>query len=373
MEKLTFCIPTLFGLEGICANELRKLGYQDVRTQDRRVFCSGTLADVPKLNYALRTGERVRIVLDEFFAGTFDAVFETVKQLPLSNFIPRDGQFPVAGHSLDSTITSVPALQRSIKKAAAENLGKAYGVSTLPETGGLYQLEFMILKDNCTLMLDTTGQGLHKRGYRANAMEAPLRETLAAAMVILSGYRGRDMLLDPFCGSGTIPIEAAMIAKNQAPGLLRHFSAESFPYVPKKLWMAAKEELRAKEFERRYPIVGADSDLSAIQLAQDNARKAGVDDTITFVKKDVSEHSFDLDYGKLVTNPPYGERMLEQEEAAAVTKKLGDMYRRLPKTWSGYVISSHEGFEGAFGRGADKKRKLYNGRLKCELFMFDKK
>ena len=373
MKTLTFCIPTLFGLEGICANELRKLGYENVRTLDRRVFCTGTLADVPKLNYALRTGERVRIVLDEFYAGTFDAVFETVKRLPLADFIPRDGQFPVAGHSLDSAITSVPALQRSIKKAAADNLAQAYGVNTLPETGGLYQLEFMILKDNCTLMLDTTGQGLHKRGYRANAMEAPLRETLAAAMVILSGYRGRDMLLDPFCGSGTIPIEAAMIAKNRAPGLLRHFSAEQFPYIPKKLWLAAKEELRAKEFERRYPIIGADIDPAAVRLAQDNARKAGVDDTITFSQKDVSKHSFDVDYGKLVTNPPYGERMLEQEEAAVVTKKLGDMYRSLPKTWSGYVISSHEGFEAAFGRGADKKRKLYNGRLKCELFMFDKK
>lgn len=369
---LRFCIPTLFGLEGICANELRKLGYEQVEAADRRVYCTGNLADIPRLNFAVRTGERVRIVLGEFYAGTFDALFETVKKLPLSNFIPKDGRFPVAGHSLDSKLTSVPAIQRSIKRAAAENLGAAYQMKTLPETGGLFQLEFLILKDTCTLMLDTTGAGLHKRGYRPAAMEAPLRETLAAAMVILSGYRGRDMLLDPFCGSGTIPVEAALIAKNRAPGLERQFSAMAFPWLPKKLWSQTAEELRAKEFDRIYPIFGADCDAKAIALAKENARRAGVEGTITFQVKDVSEHQYDADYGKLVTNPPYGERLLESDTAEEVYRSFGAMYRTLPKSWSAAIITSHEGFERAFGRGADKKRKLYNGRLKCQLYQFQK-
>lgn len=369
---LRFCIPTLFGLEGICANELRKLGYEQVEAADRRVFCSGTEADIPRLNFALRTGERVRIVIGEFYAGTFDALFETVKRLPLADYIPKDGQFPVGGHSLDSKLTSIPAIQRAVKRAAAENLGAAYGMKTLPETGALYQLEFFILKDTCTLMLDTSGVGLHKRGYRPAALEAPLRETLAAAMVILSGYRGRDILLDPFCGSGTIPIEAALIAKNRAPGLGRNFAAMQFPWLPKKLWSDAADALRAKEFDRVYPIIGADCDPKAIALAKDNARRAGVDNTITFEVKDVGDHRFDADYGKLVTNPPYGERLLEAETAEAVYRSFGDMYRTLPKSWSAAIITSHEGFERSFGRGADKKRKLYNGRLKCNLYQFNK-
>lgn len=370
--KLKFCIPTLFGLEGICANELRKLGYEEVVCSDRRVYCTGDMADIAKLNFALRTGERVRIVLGEFYAGSFDALFETVKRLDLASYIPKDGAFPVAGHSLESQLSSVPALQRSIKKAAAENLAKAHGVTTLPETGALFQLEFLLLKDTCTLMLDTTGTGLHKRGYRPAAMEAPLRETLAAAMVILSGYRGRDILLDPFCGSGTIPIEAALIAKNRAPGLQRRFAAMEFPWMPRKVWSSVAEELRAKEFDRSYPIFGADSDRKAIAMAQENAKRAGVLETIRFETKDVAVHRFEEDYGKIVTNPPYGERLLEAETAGEVYQSFGKMYKTLPKTWSAAVITSHEGFEAAFGRGADKKRKLYNGRLKCHLYQFQK-
>ena len=222
-ETLTFAIPTLFGLESLAADELRRLDLPQVRAENGRVLCSGTLGDIPRLNVNLRTGERVLLVLGTFPAGDFDALFEGTRTLPWERFIPRDGQFPVKGHSLNSALHSIPACQAIVKKAVAARLGAQYGMNTLPETGALYQIQFSIMKDTAVLMLDTSGAGLHKRGYRAQGVAAPLRETLAAAMVLLSRYRGRDPLCDPFCGSGTIPIEAALIAKNRAPGLNRSF------------------------------------------------------------------------------------------------------------------------------------------------------
>ena len=225
-EQLTYAVPTLFGLEGLCADEMRRLGMEDVRAENGRVLCTGPAACLPRLNLNLRTGERVLLVLGTFPARDFDALFEGTRALPWEQFIPRDGQFPVKGHSLNSQLHAVPACQSIIKKAAAARLGEKYGLNTLPETGGLYQIQFSIMKDTVSLMLDTSGPGLHKRGYRAQGVAAPLRETLAAAMVLLSRYRGRDPLCDPFCGSGTIPIEAALIAKNRAPGLNRSFSAQ---------------------------------------------------------------------------------------------------------------------------------------------------
>ena len=245
-ETLTFAIPTLFGLESLAADELRRLDLPQVRAENGRVLCSGTLGDIPRLNVNLRTGERVLLVLGTFPAGDFDALFEGTRTLPWERFIPRDGQFPVKGHSLNSALHSIPACQAIVKKAVAARLGAQYGMNTLPETGALYQIQFSIMKDTAVLMLDTSGAGLHKRGYRAQGVAAPLRETLAAAMVLLSRYRGRDPLCDPFCGSGTIPIEAALIAKNRAPGLNRSFSAQKWACVDRELWLRAADEAMDK-------------------------------------------------------------------------------------------------------------------------------
>ena len=254
MEKLTFVVPTLLGVEGLTAEELRRMGMQDVRAENGRVYCTGGPADIPRLDLRLRTGERVLIELGRFAAPTFDALFEGTRALPWEDLIPRDGQFPVKGTSLDSALHSVPACQSIVKKAVAERLGRVYGETVLPETGALYQLQFFLHRDTVSLLLDTTGPGLYKRGYRAVGVEAPLRETLAAALVLLSGYRGRDPFCDPFCGSGTIAIEAALIAKNRAPGLDRTFSAQRWAWLPSSVWVDAAGEAMDLEFDGTYDI-----------------------------------------------------------------------------------------------------------------------
>ena len=369
-ETLTFAIPTLFGLESLAADELRRLDLPQVRAENGRVLCSGTLGDIPRLNVNLRTGERVLLVLGTFPAGDFDALFEGTRTLPWERFIPRDGQFPVKGHSLNSALHSIPACQAIVKKAVAARLGAQYGMNTLPETGALYQIQFSIMKDTAVLMLDTSGAGLHKRGYRAQGVAAPLRETLAAAMVLLSRYRGRDPFCDPFCGSGTIPIEAALIAKNRAPGLDRRFAAQKWQSLPAKLWLDAAEEAMDQEFHGQYDIWGGDIDPSAVELSRHNAELAGVDDCVRFEVADAGKFHRDSDYGQLVTNPPYGERLLEKREAEALYRSFGKAARTLPAGWRVLVLSSHTEFERAFGRSAEKKRKLYNGMLKCDAFFY---
>lgn len=231
MSELQFTVPTLFGLEGVCADEVRRLNLPQVKAENGRVLCTGSAADLPRLNLNIRTGERVLLTLGTFPARDFDALFEGVRALPWERFIPRDGQFPVKGHCLNSALRSVPACQSIVKKAIAARLGSKYGLQTLPETGALYQVQFAIMGDEAALMLDTSGPGLHKRGYRAQGVAAPLRETLAAGLVLLSRYKGRAPLCDPFCGSGTIPIEAALIARNRAPGLNRSFSAQKWSWL----------------------------------------------------------------------------------------------------------------------------------------------
>ena len=370
MDNLKFAVPTLFGLEGLCADEMRRLNLPEVQAENGRVLCGGTAADLPRLNLNLRTGERVLIVLGSFHAEDFDALFEGTKALPWEQFIPRDGQFPVKGHSLNSVLHSVPACQAIVKKAVAARLGGKYGLNTLPETGALYQIQFSIMKDTATLMLDTSGAGLHKRGYRARGVDAPLRETLAAAMVMLSRYRGRDPLCDPFCGSGTIPIEAALIAKNRAPGLNRNFSAQKWTWLSNKLWMAAADEAMDKEFDGNYEIWGGDLDPAAIEVARHNAKLAGVDDCVRFEVADAAKFHRDSEYGQLVTNPPYGERLLEKAEAEELYRRFGAAMKDMPPKWRILVLTSHPKFEEFYGRGCDKKRKLYNGMLKCDAYMF---
>ena len=369
MDQMEFSVPCLFGLEGLTGDELRRLNMDNVRVENGRVLFSGDQRALAKANVCLRTGERVLIVLADFRATTFEELFQGVYNTHLEAYIPRDGAFPVKGHCLNSTLMSVPDCQAIVKKAASRRLGEKYGISWLPETGAKYQLQFSLMNDRAQLFLDTSGPGLHKRGYRANANDAPLRETLAAAMVILTRYRGREFLWDPFCGSGTIPIEAAMIAKNKAPGAYRRFSAEAFSWVDPKLWGEVRTEAKDGEVHGNYRILGSDNDPKCVSLAMANARKAGLGDLIDFRDGDATKLSLPCDEGILICNPPYGQRMMEQQSAQRLYAALG-RHLKFADGWKKYVITSEPEFEHYFGKRADKKRKLYNGMIKCDYYMY---
>ena len=369
MSKFEFAIPTLFGLEGIAGDELRRLNMENVRVENGRVLFSGDESALARANMNLRTGERVLLVLADFEAKTFEQLFQAVLNTRLEDYIPKHGQFPVKGHCLNSALMSVPECQAIIKKAASKRLGQAYGLQWLPEDGEKYQLQFALMNDRCTLYLDTSGVGLHKRGYRAIGNEAPLRETLAAAMVMLTRYRGREFFWDPFCGSGTIAIEAAMIAKNRAPGLRRRFAAEQFAWMNEKIWQEARGEAMDKEFKGKYQILGSDNDPKCVSLSMANAKKAGVLDIIEFKDGDATKMSLPCDSGILVCNPPYGQRMLEQQSAQRLYQAFG-RHVKFADGWKKYIITSEPEFEHYFGKRADKKRKLYNGMIKCDLYMY---
>ena len=369
MENLQFAVPCLFGLEGLAGDELRRLNMENVQVENGRVLFQGGTDALARANLWLRTGERVLLVLAQFRATTFEELFQGVYQANLEQFIPKDGAFPVKGHCLNSQLMSVPDCQAIVKKAASRRMGEAYGISWLPETGAKYQLQFSIMQDNVVLYLDTTGPGLHKRGYRAVGNEAPLRETLAAAMVILTRYRGREFFWDPFCGSGTIPIEAALIAKNRAPGLHRRFAAEVFPWVESSVWENARQEAKDKEFRGDYRILGSDNDPKCVSLSMANARKAGVADCVKFADGDATKMSLPTDSGIIVCNPPYGQRMLEQQSAQRLYGALG-RHLKFADGWKKFIITSEPEFEHYFGRRADKKRKLYNGMIKCDYYMY---
>ncbi len=367
--ELQMVAPCLFGLEGIAGDELRRLNMENVRVEDRRVLFTGDASALARANVCLRTGERIMIVLAQFEAKTFEELFQGVYHANLEDFIPKDGQFPVKGHCLNSQLMSVSDCQAIIKKAASKRLGEKYGISWLPETGVKFQLHFTILNDKVTLSLDTSGQGLHKRGYRAVGNDAPLHETLAAGMIQLTRYRGREFLWDPFCGSGTIPIEAALIAKNRAPGLNRDFAAKDYPWLPQNIWQDAKDEARDKEFNGKYQIMGSDSDPACVSLSFANARKAGVGDCVDFRDGDATKMDIPAQSGILICNPPYGERMMEQHSAQRLYSALG-RHLKFANEWKKYVITSEPEFEHWFGRRADKKRKFYNGKIKCDYYMF---
>ena len=369
MREMEFTVPCLFGLEGLCGDELRRQNFENVRVENGRVLFSGDETALAKANLWLRTGERVLITLGSFPARSFEELFQGVYHLPLEDFIPKDGTFPVKGHCLNSRLMSVPDCQAIVKKAASRRLGEKYGLSWLPETGDKYQLQFSIMNDQVNLYLDTTGPGLHKRGYRAVGNEAPLRETLAAAMVQLTRYRGREFFWDPFCGSGTITIEAALIAKNRAPGLMRKFAAQSFPWIAPEIWDDLRREAKEKEFNGNYHILGSDNDPRCVSLSMANARKAGVADCIHFRDGDATKMSLPTDTGILVTNPPYGQRMLEQQSAQRLYAALG-RHLKYANGWKKYIITSEPEFEHYFGKRADKKRKLYNGMIQCNYYMY---
>ncbi len=367
---VTYMIPCLLGLEKLVADEVKRLGLQDVQAENGRILCHGTMADCARLNINLRCGARVMLVLGQFPARTFEELFQGVRAIPWEDYLPRDAAFPVKGYAISSQLHAVSACQSIIKKAMVERMKAAYGLEQFPETGVKHQVRFSIFKDEAAVCLDTSGEGLYKRGYRAVGVEAPLRETLAAALVTLSRYRGRDPFCDPFCGSGTIPIEAALIAKNRAPGLDRRFDAQRWAFLPATAWMDAADEAQDREFHGQYDIWGGDIDPHAVDIARDNARKAGVDDCIRFEVADAAKFRRDSQSGQLGTYPPYGERLLERQEAEELYRMLGRVWKTLPEGWRTLVLSSHTEFERAFGRPADKKRKLYNGMIKCDVFMY---
>lgn len=367
--QFQFCVPCLFGVEGLVADELRRMDLPEVRAEDGRVFFSGSLADCARVNLSLRCGERVLMALGTFPAKSFDQLFEGVRALPWENILPRDAAFPVTGYSLDSALFSVPDCQRIIKKAVVERMKSRYHLEHFPESGAEYKIRFSIRKDLAAVYLDTSGTALHKRGYRPAHTEAALRETLAAAMVKLARYRGKGDFCDPFCGSGTIAIEAALAALNRAPGLYRSFAAESWAFMDPSFWQEARAAAIAAEYSGDYHIFASDIDPRAVQIARENAVRAGVDHLISFSVADARSFSRTTERGVIVTNPPYGERLLDQKQAEELYRGFGAALSG-KENWSLYLLSSHTEFERCFGRQADKKRKLYNGMIKCDLFMY---
>ena len=368
-SQLTICIPCLFGLEGLCADELKRLSMTDVRAENGRVLFSGGTSDIARANINVRTGERVLLVVGVTRAATFDELFEGVRAMPWERYIPSDGEFPVKGHSLGSKLQSIPDCQRIIKKAVVERLKSAYKVEWLKETGVRHQIQFAIMNDIATLYIDTSGAGLHKRGYRTVGNAAPLRETLAAAIVKLSRYRGREMVCDPFCGSGTIPIEAALAAKNRAPGLNRSFAAQKWAWLGGEVWNDAVEEAKSREFSGDYEIWGGDIDPKCVEAASENARRAGVSDCIRFEVAEAADFHREVPGGIIMANPPFGERVMLPGEAEEIYRRFGKAAKRLD-SWKMYILSSHTEFERTFGKTAVKKRKLYNGMIKCDLYMY---
>ena len=365
----TFSVPCLFGLEGLVGKELKRMDLENVRVENGRVLFDGDWQAMVRANLRLRMGERVLLRLGRFPAASFEQLFQGVLALQLEQFIPKTGIFPVKGHCLSSQLHSVPDCQAIVKKAASQRLGQHYGVSWLPESGETYQLQFAIMQDVAEIFLDTSGAGLHKRGYRAVGNDAPIRETLAAAMVELARWRGRDFFWDPFCGSGTIVIEAALIAKNRAPGLQRDFSATHWPCVPAALWQQERKAALDAEFSGDYRILGSDNDPASLAIARSNAKKAGVAGLIRFEEADATKAPLPCDRGVIVCNPPYGERLMEQRSAQRLYQALG-RHLKYADGWGKYIISSEPEFEHYFGRRADKKRKLYNGMIQCNLFQY---
>ncbi len=366
---MTLCAPCLFGLAGLVADELRRMGCENVRSETGRVLFDGDERALVRANLLLRTAERVYILVGEFHAGSFDELFEGVKALPWEKYVDRSGQFPVRGSTLDSALHSLPDCQRIIKKAAAVRLASKYCLQRLPESGEVFQIRFSLLRDRASIYLDTSGASLHKRGWRPNSNLAPLRETLAAAIVKLSRYKGRELFMDPFCGSGTIAIEAALAALNRAPGLSRGFAAEKWPFVPAALWKEEREAARAAEYRGEYRIIAGDIDPAAIETARDNARRAGVDKYVTFSVADALKTPLPPVRGILATNPPYGERLLDAASADALYRAMGRLWKNAGG-WNIYVLTSSLDFEKSFGRRAVKRRKLYNGMIQCQLYQY---
>lgn len=370
MQKVELIATATFGLEAVVAEEVKALGYGPVQVENGKVTFSADISAIPRTNLWLRTADRVRLKIGEFKAVTFDELFEKTKALPWADWITEDATFPVEGKSVKSTLFSVSDCQAIVKKAVVESMKKTYKQEWFEEQGPLYKIEVALHKDVATLTIDTSGPGLHKRGYREMIGTAPLKETMAAAMIMLSRWKPDRVFMDPFCGSGTIPIEAALIGQNIAPGMNREFVSESWPVIPKTAWREARAETHdLARYDQKLEIIGTDLDDEILKIARGNAAEAGVDDLIHFQRMDVRDVRTKRKYGYLICNPPYGERLGEWKQVSRMYREMGQTFAAMD-TWSFYIITSDEQFEEHFGRTASKKRKLYNGNIKVDYYQF---
>ncbi len=372
MPKITMSCPCHFGLESVLKFEVQKIGGEDITVTDGKVNFTGDFSTLARANLCLATAERVLILLAEFKATDFEALYQGVYNLPLEDYIGKYDRFPVKGYSLNSVLKSVPACQSIIKKAAVNRLSFKYGINTFDETDVLYQIQFSIMNDNVSIYLDSSGAGLHKRGYRKNSNAAPIKETLAAGIIDLAHVRGKNVVCDPFCGSGTFLIEAAYKALNIAPGLKRTFSAEKWDVIDNDIWVNERERaLDSIIKDNDFFAYGFDIDPESVALSMDNCRIAGVQKRVAIKQADIRDFTNTYDNSITICNPPYGERLLELKQAEEL---YGVMGRRFSPTKDKpcFIISPHEQFESFFDKKADKKRKLYNGMIKCQLYMYFK-
>lgn len=370
MEKFNLIATAAAGMESLVGNELKRMDYP-VQVENSRVRFSGDVSDIIKTNLWLRTADRVKIVVGEFEAKTFDDLFEQTKALPWDEYLPLDAAFPVGGKSQKSTLHHTPSVQAIVKKAIAAKMSDVYHRRTrLPETGAVYPLEVSINKDKVMITLDTTGSSLFKRGYRSEKGGAPLKENMAAALVLLAHWYPEKPFIDPMCGSGTLPVEAAMIGYNIAPGLNRHFAFENWAWVDQKLFQELRHEAKmAADFSVDLDIAGYDIDGKMVEIAKQNAINAGVADAITFKQQAVKDFKTDKEYGIILTNPPYGERLGTEAQAHQLYRQMGEVFIPL-KTWGKYFLTSDLSFEQYYGEKATKRRKLYNGSLRTDLFQY---
>lgn len=370
MSDIELIATSTFGLESVVKREIINLGYKDVKVENGKVTFSAEEKDIPRVNIWLRSADRVLLKMGEFKAITFEELFEKTKALPWEEWITEDGEFTVVGKAVDSQLMSVPDCQAIVKKAVVEKLKTKYHTEWFKETGAKFTIQVALLKDIATLTIDTSGEGLHKRGYREASVEAPIKETLAAALINLSYWNHERILVDPFCGSGTIPIEAAMIGKNIAPGIQRSFASENWPRINKEYWKEEKVNARKAILQdRKLNIKAFDIDKEAIEISKENAFEIGVDDCIEFSVGNVLDFKTHDKYGVIISNPPYGERLGNKGKVEKLYIEIGKIFRQLD-TWSIYIITSNENFEKLYGRKADRKRKLYNGRIKVDYYQY---
>ncbi|MFL2099930.1 class I SAM-dependent RNA methyltransferase [Desemzia sp. FAM 24101] len=370
IEKFKLVATAASGIEALVGKELRQLGYE-CQVENGKVYFEGGLEDIARTNLWLRTADRIKIVVAEFEAYTFDELFEKTKAVAWEDLIPMDGEFPVAGKSIKSKLYSVSDCQAIVKKAIVNRLSDVYHRSSrLPETGALFPLEVALLKDKVTITLDTTGSSLFKRGYRTEKGGAPLKENMAAALILLTTWRKDKPFLDPMCGSGTIPIEAALIGHNIAPGFNRSFVSEGWDWFNESVWETIREQAEQEaDYDVELDIQASDIDGHMIEIAKRNATEAGVLDSISFKQMQVADFKTDKEYGVIVANPPYGQRLGEEESVRKVYREMGTAFRPL-ETWSKYILTSDLTFEKEYGQKATKKRKLYNGALRTDLFQY---
>ncbi|MGG1631341.1 THUMP domain-containing class I SAM-dependent RNA methyltransferase [Rossellomorea sp. NRS-1567] len=370
MSTYTLIATAAMGLEAIVAKEVKELGYE-CRVDNGKVIFKGDETAIARANMWLRTADRIKILVGDFKAYSFDELFENTKKLPWENFLPVDAEFPVQGKSVKSKLYSVPDCQAIVKKAIVERLRTAYKrTSWLDETGPLFKIEVAIHKDVASITLDTSGQGLHKRGYRIGQGEAPLKETLAAALIQLTTWNPDRPFVDPFCGSGTIPIEAALIGQNIAPGFNREFLSENWPLMPTEVWEKTRMEAEdLANYDQPLEILGTDIDHRMIEVSKENAMEAGLGDLVKFKQMQVRDFTSELEYGIIVGNPPYGERLGERKDVERMYQEMGKAFEKLD-TWSVYMMTSHENFEQVYGKQATKKRKLFNGFIRTDFYQY---